>query len=308
MQIPEDWNTKHRCNAISQMPSNNNLHNIRGTKHIGSKDLNSFATEIANKHVNLNSKFIRSVGGDIESISSRILDMLPGTTQNEMTDENISNSPITPPKAKRHKKDGDSAKLETQDTQNDNANNIPNRCDMKLELDTLLSRLPYKRMMQDMLPCNSENAMPSVPYISRIYEESFMREPIKNTERQCVNGEECECMFIDKNNPFIATEFLVPGEDPPSNPQMCVLCSRAATQQLFYDIVFDNATFNGLIQRYGNLHSVPDEYSKEAMLICPPNGPIHSMPKPIMSHQRNRYSVKKVGGIKYINQHGVFFQ
>ena len=43
------------------------------------------------------------------------------------------------------------------------------------------------------------------------------------------------------------------------------------------------------------------------MLICPHNGPLNSMPLPIVSHQRNRYSVKKISGICYLQQHHVLF-
>lgn len=72
--------------------------------------------------------------------------------------------------------------------------------------------------------------------------------------------------------------------------------------------MFDNATFNGTIQRFGNMHSIAGEYSKDVMLICPCNGPLHIMPIPIVSHQRNRYSVRNNAGIKYLQQHGVLFQ
>lgn len=135
-----------------------------------------------------------------------------------------------------------------------------------------------------------------------------MREPINSTERECVNGNKCECMFIDKSNKFIGVEFLLPGEESSAVPQMCVLCCRATTQRLFYDIVFEGASFPGVIQRYGNLHSVPNEYCRDVMLICPPYGPVESLPLPIVSHARNRYSVVWVGGVKYLKQHRVNFQ
>jgi hypothetical protein len=182
------------------------------------------------------------------------------------------------------------------------------RYDMSLELDTLLSRLPYKRMMHDMLPNSSDRPVPSVPYVTRVYEEGYMREVMHPSERPCAMRNLCECMFIDPEQPFVGVEFLVPGEERGEVPQMCVVCSRAHTQQLFYDIVFDNASFGGLIQRYGNLHDVANEYARSVMLICPPNGPLHCMPLPIVSHQRNRYAVAKVGGVHYLRQHGVHFQ
>lgn len=100
----------------------------------------------------------------------------------------------------------------------------------------------------------------------------------------------------------------VAGEESKPTPEFCVLCSRMTTQQLFFDIVFDGLSINTLIQRYGNIHSVENEYAQEVMLICPPTGPVHCMPLPIVSHQRNRYSVVKAGGIRWVRQHGVFFQ
>jgi hypothetical protein len=44
------------------------------------------------------------------------------------------------------------------------------------------------------------------------------------------------------------------------------------------------------------------------MLICPPNGPVHCMPMPIVAHQRNRYSVVTQHGIRYIKQHNVYME
>eukprot|EP00961_Rhodomonas_salina_P111471 1499848-Rhodomonas_salina.1 len=69
-------------------------------------------------------------------------------------------------------------------------------------------------MMQEMIPHADNSCLPSVPSVSRVYEEGFMREKIYANERPCVMGDECECMFIDKNNPFVGIEFLVPGEEP----------------------------------------------------------------------------------------------
>eukprot|EP00961_Rhodomonas_salina_P294230 3934397-Rhodomonas_salina.1 len=69
---------------------------------------------------------------------------------------------------------------------------------MRLELDTLLSRLPYKKLMHEMISNNSEQVLPSVPYVTRQYEESYMREPMATGERACAMGAQCECMFIDK--------------------------------------------------------------------------------------------------------------
>ena len=135
-----------------------------------------------------------------------------------------------------------------------------------------------------------------------------MREPSHSSERECGNGKQCECMFIDRAQPFIAVEFLLPGEPLPRTPHLCVLCCRATTQQLYYDVVFDRTEFPGTIQRFGNIHGQPGEYALDAMLIATASAPVHIMPLPIVSHQRNRYIVFVSGGLKRLRQSRVFFQ
>lgn len=114
--------------------------------------------------------------------------------------------------------------------------------DEEIEVDCLICKLPYKKMLSDLFGANygGEGVKPpQIPYVSRAYEESFMREPMHPGERKCVKGKNCECMFIDTDQPFIGVEFLLPGERQPPTPHMCVLCCRAVTQQLYYDVVFD---------------------------------------------------------------------
>lgn len=181
----------------------------------------------------------------------------------------------------------------------------------RVDTEGLLSRLPYKKMLNDMFGGNIRGSMRAadIPYVTRAYEEAFMREPMHANERPCANGKEgCECMFIDRQNPFVGVEFLLPGEAPMRTPHLCVLCCRSTTQQLYYDIMFDKMEFSGCIQRYGNIHGEPGEYSKDAMLIAVHTAPMHIMPLPIVSHQRNRYSVVVVGGIKHLKQSRVHFQ
>ena len=179
-----------------------------------------------------------------------------------------------------------------------------------LDTDCLLSRLPYRKMLSDMfggsLRGNLRNL--TIPYVTRAYEEAFMREPSHSSERECANGKQCECMFIDRSQPFVAVEFLLPGEQMPRTSHLCVLCCRAITQQLYYDVMFDRTEFPGTIQRFGNIHSQPGEYALDAMLIAMPSAPVHIMPLPIVSHQRNRYTVYVSGGIKRLRQSRVYFQ
>jgi len=179
-----------------------------------------------------------------------------------------------------------------------------------IDTDCLISRLPYKKMLTDMFGGGGRGHLQvhEIPYVTRAYEEAFMHEPVNSQERECSRGSNCECMFIDKSQPFVCVEFLLPGEQPSRSPNLCVLCNRAVTQQLYYDVIFDKHEFPGTIQRFGNIHSEPGEYSLDAMLIASPSAPVHIMPLPMVSHQRNRYSVYVVAGIKRLKQHRVYFQ
>jgi hypothetical protein len=178
-----------------------------------------------------------------------------------------------------------------------------------LDTESLLSKLPYKKMLSDMFGGNLRGNLQTsvIPYVTRAYEEAFMHEPTNSSERECARGKQCECMFIDRLQPFVGVEFLLPGEQAPPTPHLCVLCCRSVTQQLYYDVIFDKCEFPGTIQRFGNIHSEPGEYSLDAMLIASPTAPVHIMPLPIVSHQRNRYSVYVSAGIKRLKQSRVHF-
>jgi hypothetical protein len=174
----------------------------------------------------------------------------------------------------------------------------------QLNLDHILSRVPYKNMLDNMFSTvdTEENPPPALPIISRSYEESFMRQAHPG-ERECIMAEQCECLLIDKNAPFIGVELRLQGD--PDTPQMCVLCSRAATQRCFYDICFLGRPIRGVIQRYGNIFNQPGEYAQEVMIIPPRAMGLASMPAPTVSHQRNRYTVTMHAGIKHLKQHRV---
>jgi len=175
----------------------------------------------------------------------------------------------------------------------------------ELQLDHVLSSVPYQDMLESLFGGISQDA-PSLPLITKAYEESFMREP-GSDERPCAMGPKCECMFIDANAPFVGVEFLAPLESP-GQPNLCVLCSRKTTQKLFYDACYSGKRVQGVIQRYGNLCNQPGEYARECMLISPPNAQWSCLPLPIMSHQRNRYRVQVVAGRKHLQQLRVSFE
>lgn len=175
----------------------------------------------------------------------------------------------------------------------------------QLCLDHILARVPYKTMLENLFG-NLDPAVPDVPILTKAYEESFMRQPLAG-ERACAMGELCECMTIDRTAPFVGVELRLPN-DPEKTPQMCVLCSRAATQRCFYDMCYLGRPVKGVIQRYGGIFGQPGEYAAECMLIAPRGLGLTSMPVPAMSHQRNRYSVVNHGGTKQLQQHRVAFE
>jgi hypothetical protein len=176
----------------------------------------------------------------------------------------------------------------------------------EITLDHILSRVPYKAMLENLFTTDSDDTpVQNVPILSRAYEESFMRQPLSG-ERPCSMGDLCECMQIDKTNPFIGVEMRLPGD--PEEPQMCVLCSRFTTQKCFYDMCFLGRPIAGIIQRYGAIYGLPGEYAAECMLIPPKALGLASMPAPSVSHQRNRYTVVTLAGLKHLQQHRVGYE
>jgi hypothetical protein len=168
----------------------------------------------------------------------------------------------------------------------------------ELNLDTVLSSTSYRNLMRQAFGTdgtvvagmqNPNDVGIDIPMIARAFEENYMREPMPQ-ERECARGSRCECIFIDPTQPFTAVEFLTVRElgNPPSDNQLCVVCSRKETQYLYYDMVFNKSVYNGVIQRYGNA-SGANEYAPECLLRCTKSSDRSCMPKTIMSHQRNRY-------------------
>ena len=161
--------------------------------------------------------------------------------------------------------------------------------------------------LADMLSEPAAAAAHRVPVVSRVYEERYMRECKNKEEQQCICGVKCECMFIDSSKAFVGVQFQLPDVEC-SAAGMCVLCLRKATTLLFYQTIYKGERINAVIQKHGNKCNVAGEYHSSAMLCCPVNWPLHCMPLPIVAHQRNRYSVQLVGGVKHIRQHGVYME
>lgn len=174
------------------------------------------------------------------------------------------------------------------------------------ELSRLVSTSSFKKTF---LHTSSAGTQPSTDLrpVPKAYEDANLRQKIHDDEHPCVRGEQCECMFIDPTQPFVGVTFRLPWERE-QKPGLCLPCARAATLELLVETVCNNTPFDGLIQRFGNTHSEPGEYRTSAMLFCPPNGPLHSMPLPIVRHQRNNYRVHKRDGCFYLEQINVHFQ
>lgn len=145
--------------------------------------------------------------------------------------------------------------------------------------------------------------------VSKAYEDTYLRQAVGIEERSCVRGEDCECMFIDATQPFVGVEYLLPWERSRKEVNgMCLPCTRAATQALFYDILHSDTQVTGLVQKFYNEHSREGEYRLCAMLFCPPSGPLHNLPMPVLRHQRNFYSVHCKNNVYFMNQVGVDFR
>ncbi len=141
---------------------------------------------------------------------------------------------------------------------------------IQVNLDHILSRVPYKEMLKDLFASNasivqhqqpSSGAVvvgagtltyraPQIPVVSKAYEESFMRQAMFDYERDCVMGSQCECNFLCVDNAFTGVEFLLPSEAAcresagnDSKRQMCVLCHRKMVQKLFYEMIYSGSPY-----------------------------------------------------------------
>lgn len=147
--------------------------------------------------------------------------------------------------------------------------------------------------------------------VSKVFEDSCLRQPMHAHERACSRGDDCECMFLDPACPFVGVEYVLPWEKGSSTRKaggFCLPCMRAATLALYMDILHTGRTTSKLIQRYYNEHSKPGEYRLSSMLIASPNGPVANLPLPVVRHQRSNYEVYKHSGVVYARQVNVDFQ
>ncbi len=181
-------------------------------------------------------------------------------------------------------------------------------------LEGILSSCAYADTMESMFG-GMKDAGPTqrqVPLITKHYGEMYMRECHTAFDEPCVMGPQCEMNFIDENNPFVGVRLRLPIETVNSmelhENKLCLLCCRKQTQSLFFDMLYYKRNYNGIIQLFGEICDKPGEYAKDAMLICPLNGPIHALPAPIVAHQRNRYVVAIHHGVRHLKQVNVGYE
>jgi len=180
-------------------------------------------------------------------------------------------------------------------------------CGMTQNLEQIVSSTNYRSVLKSE-KSDKVTYTNDIKFVSKSYEDTYLRQPISADEKRCVRGNECECMHIDPAQKFIGVEYILPWETDKKTNGMCLPCVRATTQILFYDIVHSGAIVNGIIQRFYNKHSIAGEYKLSNMLICPPNGPIENLPMPILRHQRNLYTVHNDNNIYHMTQTNVDFQ
>ena len=62
----------------------------------------------------------------------------------------------------------------------------------ELDLDHILSRVPYRSMLENLFGNVTTTDAPDLPIISKAYEENFMRQALAG-EQLCAMGDQCEC-------------------------------------------------------------------------------------------------------------------
>lgn len=180
-------------------------------------------------------------------------------------------------------------------------------------LSPIVNSVTFKTLCTDALPVDANIEVPGnhdkahdLCVLSREYEEKYMRSQISTNEKVCINGDRCECQFIDKTKAFTCIALEMPSLRA-SCSGLCLLCLRKLSTLLFYKTVKRGIQGNFHIQLFGNKIG-PGEYAAAAMLICPSSGPWNVLPLPVVAYQRNHYSVEERHGVFFVKQHGVYYE
>lgn len=146
-----------------------------------------------------------------------------------------------------------------------------------------------------------------VPFRSRKQEEEMMREPLP-FERQCVNGDKCEGLYIGQSNGipgFILVEFPsqndisffnINNKWPDSLPSLCVICSRKEMTDIWIDDLSksslrkENVSSKLCSEALYHNKVGPGEYSASDVFMTDSNR-INATVLPIVMHARAKYQL-----------------
>jgi len=146
-----------------------------------------------------------------------------------------------------------------------------------------------------------------VPFRSRKQEEEMMREPLP-FERQCVNGDKCEGLYIGQSNGipgFILVEFPsqsdisfynVNNKWPDTLPSLCVICSRKEMTDIWIDDLSksslrkENVSSKLCSEALYHNKVGPGEYSASDVFMTDSNR-INATVLPIVMHARAKYQL-----------------
>ncbi len=143
--------------------------------------------------------------------------------------------------------------------------------------------------------------------VTRAYEESFLCAPHQPEHRPCVKGDACEGLHLQYtgSHGFVLREFLLPGEDPPQEPGMCLLCTRCSVMEVYNTIRASNGSCHPdmVISRHWNLTGVAGEYRREDCIVSDSTY-YEGLIEPIALHSRNNYRSIRRDGIDYLEVPG----
>jgi hypothetical protein len=103
----------------------------------------------------------------------------------------------------------------------------------------------------------------NIQVVTRAEEENFLRtKVVANGERDCAKGKDCEGTKLDgPPSPVILVEHWLQSTPRPIEPQLCILCKRAAATYFFVNSQAEGDDMNRLFQGHANIMEQPGEYS-----------------------------------------------
>ena len=135
----------------------------------------------------------------------------------------------------------------------------------------------------------------------RAYEDTFMREPV-GIERACGRDQDCEGMQLQGTAGFVLREFIYPGQAPPDNRSLCLLCRRYEISRAYYKYETGHtAVQHGMrIADHYNLVGIPGEYDVRDCIVS--GGKYTGLPLPVVLHVRSAYTCHMKDGVRHLSQ------